>query len=150
MNSPGPPRTNTTRNGSEEDGVVEIAVPANRARENGHEHQNRGECDDDVIVTVKRAGKKEVNGTYKKDCNRYTRSARYDGKDVEYSIEKRVVNGKKMWVLCCRSEEGKEDPVDFYRATVNETCEYPSSVKWVSTLIGSGPAPRSEVSYFGG
>eukprot|EP00985_Skeletonema_marinoi_P021704 scaffold13459_cov80-Skeletonema_marinoi.AAC.1 len=84
---------------------------------NEDEHQNRGECDDDVIVTVKRAGKKEVNGTYKKDCNRYTRSARYDGKDVEYSIEKRVVNGKKMWVLCCRSEEGKEDPVDFYRAT---------------------------------
>ena len=117
---------------------------------NEDEHQHRGECDDDVIVTVKRAGKKEVNGTYKKDCNRYTRSARYDGKDVEYSIEKRVVNGKKMWVLCCRSEEGKEDPVDFYRATVNETCEYPSSVKWVSTLIGSGPAPRSEVSYFGG
>eukprot|EP00986_Skeletonema_menzelii_P002007 scaffold555_cov158-Skeletonema_menzelii.AAC.4 len=110
---------------------------------------NRGECDDDVIVTVKRAGKKEVNGTYKKDCNRYTRSARYNGKDVVYSIEKRVVNGKKMWVLCCRSEEGKEDLVDFYKATVNETCEYPTSVKWVSSLIGSGPAPRSEVSYFG-
>lgn len=118
---------------------------------NEDEHGNRGECDDDVIVTVKRAGKKEVNGTYKKDCNRYTRSARYDGKDVEYSIEKRVVNGKKMWVLCCRSEDqGKEDPVDFYKATVNETCEYPSSVKWVASLIGSGPAPRSEVSYFGG
>ena len=47
-------------------------------------------------------------------------------------------------------DQGKEDPVDFYRATVNETCEYPSSVKWVSSLIGMGPAPRSEVSYFGG
>ncbi|KAL7440907.1 hypothetical protein ACHAXM_007538 [Skeletonema potamos] len=116
---------------------------------NEDDHANRGESDD-VIVTVKRAGKKEVNGTYKKDCNRYTRSARYNGKDVEYSIEKRVVNGKKMWVLCCRSEDGKEDPVDFYRAAVNETCEYPSSVKWVSSLIGMGPAPRSEVSYFGG
>lgn len=116
---------------------------------------NRGDSDDDVIVTVKRAGKKEVNGTYKKDCNRYTRSARYNGKDVEYSIEKRVVNGKKMWVLCCRATEdnnnGKEDPVDFYRAAVNETCEYPSAVKWVSSsLIGTGPPPRSEVSYFGG
>ena len=72
------------------------------------------------------------------------------GLNVEYSIEKRVVNGKKMWVLCCRSEDGKEYPVDFYRAAVNETCEYPSSVKWVSSLIGMGPAPRSEVSYFGG
>lgn len=110
---------------------------------------NRGESDDDVIITVKRAGRKEVNGTYKKDCNRYTRSARYNGEDVEYSIEKRVVNGKKMWVLCCRSEDGRDDPVDFYRAAVNETCEYPSSVKWVSSLMVGGHAPRSEVSYFG-
>ena len=142
---------------------------------------NRSECDDDVIVTVKRAGKKEVNGTYKKDYNRYTRSARYDGKDVEYSIEKRVIAGKKNWVICCRSMEdtedadkkkktmkkdekkksgggngsssssngGGEDVVDFYRAVVNETCEYPSSVKWVASMIGMGQAPRSEVSYFG-
>lgn len=139
---------------------------------------NRSECDDDVIVTVKRAGKKEVNGTYKKDYNRYTRSARYDGKDVEYSIEKRVIAGKKNWVICCRSMEDTEDVekkkktmkkdekkksggngssssssgddvVDFYRAVVNETCEYPSSVKWVASMIGMGQAPRSEVSYFG-
>ena len=127
---------------------------------NEDDHTHRDERDDDVIVTVKRAGKKEVNGTYKKDYNRYTRSARYNGKDVEYSIEKRVISGKKMWVICCRSmmnEEGgdekdkggKQDPVDFYRAAVNETCEYPSGVKWISSLIGMGQAPRSEVSYFG-
>lgn len=120
---------------------------------NEDENANRGDSDDDVIVTIKKAGKKEVNGTYKKDCNRYTRSARYNGKDVEYYIEKRVISGKKMWVICCRSMEGdetKEDPVDFYRASVNETCEYPSSVKWVSSsIIGMNPAPRSEVSYFG-
>jgi len=149
-----------------------------RAFNEDDEYTNRSECDDDVIVTVKRAGKKEVNGTYKKDYNRYTRSARYEGKDVEYSIEKRVIAGKKNWVICCRSMEdteevekkkktmkkddkkksggngsssssGGEDVVDFYRALVNETCEYPSSVKWVASMIGMGQAPRSEVSYFG-
>ena len=111
------------------------------------------DSDNDVIVHIQSAGQKSVNGTYRRhdgEMNRYTSMGRYNGNDVEFFIELRVENGKKMWYLSCETGNPSEPPIEFYRAKVNERCAYPSRVRWeAATLCGTFPSPRASVSHFG-
>lgn len=117
--------------------------------------ESNEESTDSVLIHVREAGHQYVNGTYRRHHgdpkNKYTSIGRYEGQDVEYYIELRIMGGKKMWYLCCQTGNPSEPPIDFYRAKVNERCAYPSQVKWVSaSLHGTFPAPKNvSVSHFG-
>jgi hypothetical protein len=114
-----------------------------------HEESD-GESPENVILNIRRAGVNSANGTYQYDVERerYTRLAVWDGRDAEFSVETRVVSGKKMWFLSCRVN-GKEDAIDFYKAQVVDSSCYPSLVRWQSVGVsGVHPLPRVEVSYF--
>ena len=112
------------------------------------------ETEDNVIIHIRNAGEKSVNGTYRRhhgEMNRYTSMGRYDGRDVEFFIELREVNGNKMWFLSCDTGGNPNEPaIDFYKVKVNERCAYPARVRWESAAIrGTFPAPKSSVSHFG-
>lgn len=108
--------------------------------------------DDSILIHIQNAGQNGVNGTYRRHhgdyIRRYTSMGRYNGEDVEYYIELRVVDGTKMWYLSCHTGNPSEPQVDFYRAKVNE-CAYPYRVRWeAATILGTFPAPRVAVSHF--
>lgn len=108
------------------------------------------ESTDSILLNIRRAGQSRVNGTYRKDVinNKYTQLGRWNGEDAEFSIETRVVDGKKMWFISC--QHGEELPIDFYKAPVNEGSNYPPEIGWrTATLHGQSPHPRISVSYFG-
>ncbi|KAL3759505.1 hypothetical protein ACHAWU_000804 [Discostella pseudostelligera] len=114
--------------------------------------ENSDSSDGGVLIHIRHAGQDGVNGTYRRhrgdDKNRYTSMGRFNGKDAEYAIELRVVDGKKMWYLTCQCSKN-EPAVEFYRARVDERCAYPYRVRWeAATLFGTFPAPRVEVSHF--
>jgi hypothetical protein len=109
------------------------------------------ESPENVILRIHRSGVNCVNGTYQYDTDkgRFTRLGVWDGKDSEFSVETRAVNGKKMWCLCCRIESSPDVTIDFYKAQVVDSSCYPSQVRWHSAgLHGIQPHPRIEVSYF--
>ena len=114
------------------------------------EHEEDGESPEKIILEIRRAGVNSAIGTYQYDVDRerYTRLAVWDGKDAEFSVETRAVNGKKMWFLSCRVT-GSEDVIDFYRAQVVDSSSYPSLVRWHSAgLSGVHPLPKVEVFHF--
>mmetsp|Transcript_29003 Transcript_29003/g.57848 ORF Transcript_29003/g.57848 Transcript_29003/m.57848 type:complete len:222 (-) Transcript_29003:172-837(-) len=117
---------------------------------NASDHSNADASHNTVLLHVRRAGQPPVNGTYRKDCDgrKYTQLGRFNGEDAEFSIDTRVVDGRKMWFISC--QHGSEAPIDFYKAPVNEGSNYPPESGWrVATLHGHLPHPRISVSYFG-
>ena len=114
--------------------------------------EDNEESNDSVLIHIRKAGQHGVNGTYRRhhgDENRYTGLGRYNAEDVEYCIEIRIVGGQKIWHLSCYTGNPSEPPVDFYKAKVNESCAYPSRVRWEpASLLGTFPSPRVSVSYF--
>lgn len=131
-----------------------ILCKADYVRLGGHvvciEQNEESESPENVILNIRRAGVNSANGTYQYDLEkeRYTRLGVWDGKDAEFSVETRAVNGKKMWFLSCRVN-GVEDVTDFYRADVVDSSCYPSLVRWHSSgMSGVHPLPKVQVSYF--
>lgn len=115
------------------------------------EHGEESESPENVIINIRRGGNLSANGTYQYDeeKERYTRLGVWDGKDAEFSVETRAVNGKKMWFLSCRVTGKGDEVIDFYRAQVVDSCCYPSLVRWYSAgMSGVHPMPKVEVSYF--
>jgi len=116
--------------------------------------ENDEESIGSVLIHLRKAGQHGVNGTYQRHHgykNKYTSRGRYNGEDVEYYIELRVVGGQKMWYLSCPTGNPSEPPVDFYKAQVNERCAYPSRVRWeAASLHGTFPSPKVSESYFRG
>ena len=122
-------------------------------------HNNNYDDDDDdsttkMLIHIRKAGQHGVNGTYRRhhhDKNRYTSMGRYDGKDVEYSIELRNNNnGEKYWYIYAAVDNcnpNDASSVDFYKAKVNLRFGYPCHVLWESaTLYGTFPAPKASMS----
>jgi len=131
-----------------------VLCKADYCRLGGHvvniQHENEDESPDNVILNIRRVGAKAVTGTYRYDAERekYTRLGVWDGKDAEFSVETRAVNGKKMWFLSCRVN-GSGEATDFYKAPVVDSTCYPSLVRWSSAgMSGVYPLPKLEVSYF--
>ena len=108
--------------------------------------------DDRALIHIRKAGQRSCEGTYrrhKRGNDAYTKIGQYDGQDVTYSIEVRTVDLKRWWYLSCDSSNPSEPRVDFYRAPVNDSCDYPKGVRWeAATLYGKFPSPRVAVSYF--
>ena len=108
------------------------------------------ESSESVILNIRSAGVGGVNGTYR-FCivsNKYTRLGFYKGNDAEFSVESRVVDGKKLWFISVE-QEGKER-VDLYKAKVEQSSNYPSGVTWhqAHLLEGLRPMPKIAISYF--
>ena len=107
------------------------------------------ECIDNLLVYIREAGQHGVNGTYRRDGinKKFTKLGKWNGEDAEFSIEIRVVKGKKMWFISCRL--GNEHLVDFYKAAVNESGNYPARVRWeAASFHGTHPTPQISMSYF--
>ncbi|KAL3765950.1 hypothetical protein ACHAWO_005899 [Cyclotella atomus] len=131
-----------------------ILCKADYVRLGGHvisiEHNDENESPENVILNIHRAGAGNVNGTYRYDSakDRYTRLSVWDGKDAEFAVETRALNGRKMWFLTCRVT-GSDELIDFYKAQVLDSNCYPSQVQWRSVgMSGVHPLPKVEVSYF--
>lgn len=131
-------------------------VPCTHNSHDGNDEHEESHTDK-VLIQIRNAGQSGANGTYRRHCdtkNKYGRMGRYDGLDVEYFIDIRTdsESGRKSWYLSCDTGNPSEPPVDFYKATVNGRCAYPSKVKWeiVTLGLGSFPAPQKCThSYFG-
>ncbi len=134
-------------------GYISNGIRNQVSYDDNDDEMNNDSTDGGVLIHIRHAGQDGVNGTYRRhrgdDKNRYTAMGRFNGKDAEYAIELRVVDGKKMWYLTCQCSKN-EPAVEFYRARVDERCAYPYRVRWeAATLFGTFPAPRVEVSHFG-
>merc|ERR1711862_840804 len=119
---------------------------------NGNELENEEEEESKALIHITKAGQGGANGTYRKGkSKRFTKYGRYDGQDVDYFIEIKTVNFKRWWYLSCETGSNPNEAsvvVEFYRAQVNESCDYPKGVKWeAATLFGTFPSPCVTVSY---
>lgn len=128
-----------------------ILCKADYVRLGGHvvciQQEEDGESPENVILRISRAGVNSANGTYQFDVHRerYTRLAVWDGKDAEFLVETRAVNGRKFWFLSC-CVTGSDDVIDFYRAQVVDSFPYPNLVRWHSAgMSGVHPLPKVEV-----